>query len=160
MWWRKFLVKYLKYPKYWDYSCRFQKWHPWVMVFVFSYKKYLSMSKSFCGSFTVQISVKIFKPLWSFLLKDEGLGGFGLSMSMVLDKEIYFVKLRFYIWFIMTLYYKMRQLFYYKMRPFYYKMLQFRYKMQQLLQNATFIANCVGQSQTVLEELESFFCRW
>ena len=32
-------------------------------------------------------------------------------------------------------YYKMRQVFYYKMRQFYYKM-------QQLLQNATFIANC------------------
>ena len=74
----------------------------------------------------------------------------------------YFVKeqwLRFHIWFIMTLYYKMRQLFYYKMRPFYCKMLQFRYKMQQLLQNETFIANCVGQSQAVFEELESFFCR-
>ena len=79
-------------------------------------------------------------------------------MSMVLDT-------RFHIWFIMTFYYKMRQILlqnataiflqnateiYYKMRQdFYYKMWQFYYKMWHLLQfatillqNATFITNC------------------
>ena len=69
-------------------------------------------------------------------------------------------------WFIVALYYKMRQLFYYKMwqkfitkclRFFitkcdrfitkcdsYYKLLQFYYKMRQLLQNVTSITNCVS----------------
>ena len=41
---------------------------------------------------------------------------------------------RFHIWFIMTIYYKIRQVFYYKMRQFYYQM-------RHLLQNATFITN-------------------
>ena len=66
--------------------------------------------------------------------------------------------LRFQIWFVMTFYYKMRQMLlqnataillknatevYYKMcQIFYYKMRQFFYKMQQLLQNATFVTNC------------------
>ena len=87
------------------------------------------------------------------------------TMNMVLDT-------RFHIWFIMTLYYKlrqillqnaraillqnatkiyykMRQVFHYKMRQFYYKMRQFYYTMRQLsqivtilLQNATVIAKC------------------
>ena len=80
------------------------------------------------------------------------------SMGTVLDPG-------FYIWFTMTLYYKMRPILlqnataillqnatrvYYKMRQaFHYKMWQFYYKMRQLLQlamillqNAMFITNC------------------
>ena len=70
----------------------------------------------------------------------EGFRGIQYSMSMVLDT-------RFHIWFIMTLYYKMRQILlqnatgillqnptkiYYNMRQvFYYKMRRFYYKMRQ-----------------------------
>ena len=73
------------------------------------------------------------------------------STSMILDR-------RFYIWFIMTLYFKMREILlqnttadYYKMRHkfitkcvrfFCCKMPQFYCRMRQLLQNATFITNC------------------
>ena len=70
---------------------------------------------------------------------------------------------RFHIWFIMTLYYKMRQILlqnttaiflqnttevYYKTDSFitkydsYYELQRFYYKMRQLLQNAMFITNC------------------
>ena len=73
----------------------------------------------------------------------EVLRGLQHNMSLVLDT-------RFYIWFIMTIYYKMWQLFYYKMwqkfitkcQVFYYKMWQFHYKMWQLLQNVMFVTNC------------------
>ena len=72
----------------------------------------------------------------------------------------------FHIWFIMTFYYKIRQilkiatailsqkvtkvyykipqLFYYKMRNFYSKMRQFIENATILLQNATPLTNCVG----------------
>ena len=74
----------------------------------------------------------------------EGLRDIQHSISRILDKN-------FYVWFIMTLYCKTRQILlqiataillqnatkvYYKMRQVFY------YKMRQLLQNATFITNC------------------
>ena len=65
----------------------------------------------------------------------EGLRGIQHSMSMVLDT-------RFHIWFIMKLYYKMRQVVYYKMRQCYYKMRQLLQIATILLQNTTYIANC------------------
>ena len=52
------------------------------------------------------------------------------------------IVLRFHIWFIMTVYYKMRQVFYYKMRQFYYKMWQLLQIATILLQNATVITKC------------------
>ena len=88
-------------------------------------------------------------------MKNEGLKNSGHSMGMLLDtKKFNFESqqwLRFHIWFIMTLYYKMRQLLLQnttaiisqnvtivcqKMRQvFYYKIPQFYYKMRHLLQN-------------------------
>ena len=86
--------------------------------------------------------------------------------------------LRFYIWFILTVYYKMRQILlqdataillqnateiYYKMRQdLHYKMRQFHYKMRQLLQIATFITNCDSTScldKVVWEFLQHSHCR-
>ena len=53
-------------------------------------------------------------------LKNERLRGIEYSISMVLDtkKSVFGSQKwsRFHIWFIMALYYKMRQLFYYKIR--------------------------------------------
>ena len=56
----------------------------------------------------------------------------------------------FPILFVMTVYYKMRQIllqnetaiFLQNATEVYYKMLQFYYKIRQLLQNAAFITNC------------------
>ena len=95
-------------------------------------------------------------------VKMEGLRNIGHSMNLVLDtKKSNFRNQkwsRFYISFIMTLYYKIRPLFYYKMRErfitkyvscfiticdssirnceSYHKMRRFYYKTRQLLQNA------------------------
>ena len=83
---------------------------------------------------TIQISGEKSEPFWSMRLrrvtkrytplspplsKAEGLSGIGHSMSignLILGAN--------HIWFIMTVYYKMRQVFYYKMR-------------ESLLQNAS-----------------------
>ena len=77
------------------------------------------------------------------------------------------IVLRFYIWFVVTVYYKMRQMLlqnataillqngtevYYKMRQVFYC------KMRQLLQNATFITNC--DSTNVAMILFFSFCFW
>ena len=65
-----------------------------------------------------------YTPHFPLLPKDEGLKNIGHSMSI--GNLIFGVNiLRFQIGFVMTVYYKMRQVFYYKMR--------------QLLQNATFL---------------------
>ena len=122
----------------------------------------LSLSQCFEGSFVnrTQNSSKNPKPFWRLRVgrgsavhppsNGEGLRDIWYNMSRILDT-------RFYIWFIMRLYYKMRQIllqnatefsykmrlvFYYNMRQFYYKIQQFHYSMRQLLQNATFIINC------------------
>ena len=82
----------------------------------------------------------------------KGLRNIQRNMSMVLD-------IRFHIWFIMTVCYKMRQNatailsqnaseVYYKMRLFFY------YKMRQLLQNVTFITNC-NSTLTVEQSLKN-----
>ena len=59
------------------------------------------------------------------------------SMSMVLDT-------RFHIWFIMTVYYKMRQTLLQIARSILLQnTMELYYKMRQLLQNVTFITNCL-----------------
>ena len=116
------------------------------------------MPKCFRGSFAnkTQNSSKNSKPFWTLRLgrgsyeqlvsNSERFRDIQHSMSTVLDPG-------FHIWFIMALYYKMRQMLlqnataillqnatevYYKMcQVFYYKMRQFYYKMGQLLQIAT-----------------------
>ena len=120
----------------------------------------LSLPKCFWGSFvnSTQNSSQNSNLFWRLCFgrrpvahppsNGEGLRDIQHSMSMVLDT-------RFHIWFIMTLYYKMRQILlqnataillqnatevYYKMRQVFY------YKMRQLLQNATFITNCDSTS--------------
>ena len=80
---------------------------------------------------------------------------------MVLDtRKSNFVNqqwLQFHIWFIMTLYYKMRQILlqnetiillqfqivFHKMQQFYYKLRQLLQNASNLLQNTTAIAKCV-----------------
>ena len=103
----------------------------------------------------------------------EGLRNIQHSMSIVLD-------MRFYIWFILTIYYKMRQVlwqnataillqnvtevyhkmhqvFYYKMdKVFYYKMQQFYYKMWQLLQNVMILL----QNATVITKCDVYYKLW
>ena len=96
--------------------------------------------------------------------KKKGLRNIGHSMSRVLNtKKSFFGNqqyLRFDIWFIMTLSYKMWQILlqnatviilqnaakiYCKMRHvFYYKMRQLLQNASILLENATFIKKCVG----------------
>ena len=39
--WMKHLVRYLQVPKYYDYRCKFQKWHSWAMVLLIL-TKYIS----------------------------------------------------------------------------------------------------------------------
>ena len=71
---------------------------------------------------------------------DEGLKDIQHSMSMVLDT------MGFHILFIMTVYYKMRQLFYYKMRQkFITKCVRFFItKLRQLLKNAMILLQNVA----------------
>ena len=81
--------------------------------------------------------------------KDVGPKDIENNMNMAPDtRKSNFVNqewLRFHIWFIMTLYYKMRQILiqnatkvHYKMRQLlYYKMQHFYYKLRQLLQNTS-----------------------
>ena len=52
-------------------------------------------------------------------------------------------------------YCKLRQVSYYKMRQFITKSRRFHYKMRQLLQNATFIANC-GSTSATNDSIKSF----
>ena len=118
------------------------------------------------GNFRYLVWTKVIHPFSN----KEGIREIGYSMTMVLDtKRSNFESqewLRFYIWFIMKLYYEMRQLFYYKMwrtfiikciRFFIKKMRQFYYEMRYLLQNGLillenvavvkkcgFITKCVG----------------
>ena len=118
----------------------------------------------------VQISVENSKQIWNILSegvtkilppfpllsKDEELRD--IDHLMKIGNLILCVSsVSFHIWFIMTVYYKMRQLLYHKMRQTfitkyvriftrkynsYYKLQQFYYKMWQLLQNTAFITNC------------------
>ena len=106
----------------------------------------------------MQNSSENFKPFWRMRFgrrsvvrppsNGEGFKNIQHIMSLILNT-------RFYIWFIMTVYYKMRQILlqnatatllqnttegYYKLsQVFYYKMRQFYYKMRQLLQIATIL---------------------
>ena len=105
------------------------------------------------------------KPLWKLrfergsivrpLSNGDGLWDIQHSMSMVLDTG-------FHIWFVMTVYYKMRQILlqnaiamllqnasgfllcgsFIAKCDSYYKLPWFYYKMRQLFQNATSITNC------------------
>ena len=113
----------------------------------------LSLPKFFWGNILnkTKNSSKNSKPFWRMRFgrgsvvhppsNGKGLRSIQNSMSMVLDTS-------FHIWFIMTVYYEMRQLFYYKMRWnfitkcvrfFVTKCDSFIYKMRQLLQNATIL---------------------
>ena len=99
-------------------------------------------------------------------LKNKGLENIALSMNKVLDAKIQIyiwvsTVVKVYIWFTMTLYYKMWQILlqnatftllqnatkvYYKMcQVFYYEKWQFYYKIQQLLQNALVEALIIKQ---------------
>ena len=66
--------------------------------------------------------------------------------------------LRFHIWFLLTLYYKIRQILQnasgfllQNVTKVYYKVCRFYYKLRQLLQTATFTTKCVGTSGQFLE---------
>ena len=138
--WKKHLTRHLQVPKYYEYGCKFHKWHSWAMVLLIL-TKYLAWFKfqakiSSHSGVCVQGEWEKYNPPSPSLSKDEGIRNIGHSMSI--RNLIFGVKvLRFHIWFVMTVYY-----IYYKMR-------------QMLLQNATatLLQNASGfllQNSTVL----------
>ena len=142
-------------------SYRYFKFQTWVCQNVFNEVSliwFTFQAKILSRSWVcVQGECQKYSPSSSPLSKYGKLRDIGHSMSngnLILDVKAF----RFHIWFIMTVYYKIRQILlqnataillqntaevYYKMcEVFYYKMRQLLQVMTILLQNATFITNC------------------